>query len=72
MQTLAAEILAAWRRAQRLASQLPTGSSQQRAALAATDRLAEAYEAVAGIGVEAADEAEARTLLRELEESQAS
>ena len=36
--------------------------------MAATDRLAEAYEAVASIGVEAADEAEARTLLRELEQ----
>jgi hypothetical protein len=72
MQTLAAEILAAWRRAQRLASQLPTGSPAQRAAIEATDRLAEAYEAVTATGVGPVDEAEARTLLRELEEPQAS
>jgi hypothetical protein len=72
MQTLAAEILAAWRRAQRLASQLPTGSTGQRAAMEATDRLADAYAAVAAAGVEPVDEAGARMLLRELEEPQTS
>jgi hypothetical protein len=72
MQTLAAEILAAWRRAQQLAAQLATGSPQQRAAMAATDRLADAYEAVTAAGVGPVDEAAARTLLRELEEPQTS
>jgi hypothetical protein len=72
MQTLAAEILAAWRRAQRLANQLPTGSAAQRAAMEATDRLADAYEAVTAPGVGHVDEAAARTLLMELEEPQTS
>ena len=72
MQTLAAEILAAWRRAQRLASQLPTGSAAQHAAMEATDRLADAYEAVTAADVGPVDEAEARTLLREIEEPQTS
>lgn len=70
MQTLAAEILAAWRRAQRLAAQLPTGSAAQRAAMEATDRLAEAFEAVSAAGEHVVDEAAARVLLQELEEPQ--
>ena len=68
MQTLVAEILAAWRRADRLAATLPVGSVEQAAAQDAHDRLRDLYHELtrsgAAKGVTVAD---ARTLLAELE-----
>ena len=44
MQKLAAEILAAWRRAERLARELPEGSPEHDAAQRAGDRLRDAFQ----------------------------
>jgi hypothetical protein len=67
MQTLVAEVLAAWRRAERLANELPPGSLEQRAAAAACERLRHVYrELTSSGGAHEAREAEARSLLQEL------
>ena len=71
MQTLIAEVLAAWRRAERLASTLPAGSAEQQAALTACDRLRQVYRDLTNSGVaHEISEAEALTLLRELGSAQ--
>ena len=67
MQTLVAEVLAAWRRAERLAGELPDGSPQQLAASSACERLRDLYRDLTS--PEIAGEvtvADARTLLAEL------
>jgi hypothetical protein len=67
MQTLVAEILAAWRRAERLANELPQGSLEQAAAQAVAEKLRDIYqELTRTAGVSHISEAEARTLLEEL------
>jgi hypothetical protein len=43
VQTLVAEILAAWRRAERLSHELPEGSPDRDAAVAACERLKQVY-----------------------------
>ena len=64
MQKLVAEILAAWRRAERLAATLPEGSRERDAAQRASDRLRDAYQELTHSGVAAAlTAAEARMLL---------
>ncbi|HEX7949168.1 MAG TPA: hypothetical protein VF494_02375 [Candidatus Limnocylindrales bacterium] len=64
MQKLVAEILAAWRRAERLASTLPQDSPARDAAQRASDRLRDAYQELTHSGVAAAlTAAEARMLL---------
>ena len=66
MQTLVAEVLAAWRRAERLAATLPEGH-QQDIARAACERLRDLYRDLTTSGVAVAtSEAGARTLLAEL------
>ena len=66
MQKLVAEIMAAWRRAERLASTLPDGSPEHVAAQAACERLRDAYQELTHSGVaEALTAAEARMLLRD-------
>ncbi len=52
MQTLVAEILAAWRRAERLSHELPADSAEQVAALAACQRLKGIYRDLTGTGVD--------------------
>ena len=67
MQTLVAEILAAWRRAERLASEFAVDSPEHAAASAASERLRQAYHALTTSGVaHEVSEAEARVLLAEL------
>ena len=51
MQTLVAEILAAWRRAERLAATLETDSPERAAVDRACDRLREAYHVLTDSGV---------------------
>ena len=51
MQTLIAEILAAWRRAERLSRELRPGTPEQAAALAACQRLRQIYRDLTGTGV---------------------
>lgn len=64
MQKLVAEILAAWRRAERLASTLAEGTGEREAAQRASDRLRDAYQELTHSGVAAAlTAAEARMLL---------
>ena len=64
MQKLVAEIMAAWRRAERLANQLPAGSPEHHAAVTAGHRLRDAYQELTHSGVAAAlTAAEARMLL---------
>ena len=64
MQKLVAEIMAAWRRAERLASTLPDGSAEQEAAQRAADRLGQAFQELTHSGVAHAISAgEARLLL---------
>jgi hypothetical protein len=64
MQKLVAEILAAWRRADRLATTLTEGSREREAADRAGDRLKDAYQELTHSGVaEALTAAEARLLL---------
>jgi hypothetical protein len=64
VQKLVAEILAAWRRAERLASTLPEESAERLAAQRACDRLRDAYQELTHSGVaEALTTAEAKLLL---------
>ena len=64
MQKLVAEIMAAWRRAERLAATLPPGSPERDAAQRACERLRDAYQDLTHSGVaEALTAAEARLLL---------
>jgi hypothetical protein len=64
LQKLVAEILAAWRRAERLASTLPEGTPQHAAAERACARLRDAYMELTHSGVaEELTAAEARLLL---------
>lgn len=66
MQKLVAEILAAWRRAERLAATLPAESPERAAADRASQRLRDAYLELTHSGVAAAlTAAEARLLLRD-------
>jgi hypothetical protein len=51
MQKLVAEIMAAWRRAERLASELPEGSPERLAAERAAKRLGEAFQELTHSGV---------------------
>jgi hypothetical protein len=51
MQTLVAEILAAWRRAERLAATLDTGSPERVAVDRACERLRDAYHELTESGV---------------------
>jgi hypothetical protein len=61
MQTLAADVLAAWRRAERLAAQALPGSRDQRTALDACERLRDLYQdLVHQDGQPAAEELRAR------------
>jgi hypothetical protein len=63
MQTLVAEVLAAWRRAERLAETLPEGPEQD-VARAACERLRDLYRDLTTSGVAApVNQADARTLL---------
>lgn len=64
MQKLVAEIMAAWRRAERLASTLPDASPEQAAAQRACDSLGDAFQELTHSGVaHAISAAEARLLL---------
>jgi hypothetical protein len=66
MKKLVAEILAAWRRAERLVSTLPVGSAEHEAAQRACDRLRDAYQELTHSGVaEALSVAEAKMLLQD-------
>lgn len=66
MQTLVAEIMAAWRRTERLASTLPDHSPQRAAAQRACERLRDAYQELTHSGAaEAHTAAEANTALRD-------
>ena len=66
MQKLVAEIMAAWRRAERLASTLPEESPEREAAQRACDRLRDAYQELTHSGVaDALTAAEAKLLLRD-------
>ena len=66
VQKLVAEILAAWRRAERLASTLPAESPEHEAAQRACNRLRDAYQELTHSGVaEALTAAEAKMLLRD-------
>ena len=64
MEKLVAEIMAAWRGAERLASSLPEGSPEHAAARRACDRLRDAYQEFTHSGVaESLTAAEAKLLL---------
>lgn len=64
MQKLVAEIMAAWRRAERLAHSLPEGSPEREAAQRACDKLRDAYQELTHSGVATAiTTAEAQLLL---------
>ncbi len=66
MQKLVAEIMAAWRRAERLTQSLPTASAEREAAERACERLRDAYQELTHSGVAAAlTAAEAKMLLRD-------
>jgi hypothetical protein len=66
MQKLVAEIMAAWRRAERLQATLPEGTAEHAAAQRACQRLRDAYQELTHSGVaEALTAAEARMLLRD-------
>ncbi|HET7031141.1 MAG TPA: hypothetical protein VFI34_11565 [Candidatus Limnocylindrales bacterium] len=66
MQKLVAEIMAAWRRAERLADTLPAESAERDAAERACSRLRDAYQELTHSGVAAAlTAAEARMLVRD-------
>ena len=69
MQKLVAQVLAAWRRAERLATELEPGSPAQRAAKGAADRLRQIYQELTrpGVGREIT-EAQAQRLLEDLGE----
>jgi hypothetical protein len=71
VQTLVAEVLAAWRRAERLGQSLPEGSPDQAAAKAACEKLRQVYRDLTSSGVAGTvSEAEAQTLLEELQQTQ--
>jgi hypothetical protein len=64
VQKLVAEIMAAWRRAERLAATLPEDSPEHDAAARACERLRDAYQELTHSGVaDALTAAEARMLL---------
>ena len=64
VQKLVAEIMAAWRRAERLAATMPEGSAERAAAQRASDRLRDAYQELTHSGVATAiSTAEAKLLL---------
>jgi hypothetical protein len=66
MQKLVAEIMAAWRRAERLSATLPQGSAEHAAAETACARLRDAYQELTHSGVaEALTAAEARLYLKD-------
>ncbi len=66
MQKLVAEIMAAWRRAERLSATLPAGSPEQAAAQRACERLRDAYQELTHSGVAAQiTAAEAAMLVRD-------
>ena len=66
MQKLVAEIMAAWRRAERLANTLPPDSPEHDAAQRACARLGDAYQELTHSGVAAAlSAAEAQLLLKD-------
>lgn len=66
MQKLVAEIMAAWRRAERLAATLPEQSPEHEAAQRACERLRDAYQELTHSGVaDALTAAEAKLLLRD-------
>ena len=66
MQKLVAEIMAAWRRAERLAAVLPHDTPEGAAAQRAADRLREAFQELTHSGVvEALSAADAKLLLRD-------
>jgi len=66
VQKLVAEIMAAWRRAERLASTLPQESPEHAAAQRACERLRDAYQELTHSGVaDALTAAEAKLLLRD-------
>ena len=66
MQKLVAEIMAAWRRSERLAATMPAGSPERAAAERACERLRDAYRELTHSGVAVAiTEAEARLLVRD-------
>ena len=67
MQTLVAEMLAAWRRAERLSNELPQGSVAQAAAQAVAEKMRDIYQDLIRSGAaHGVTEADARTLLEEL------
>lgn len=67
VQTLVAEILAAWRRAERLSSELEPGTIDHAAAAEACERLRALYQDLTrSTRVGAVSEADARALLSEL------
>jgi hypothetical protein len=67
VQTLVAEILAAWRRAERLAEQLEPGTVDQAAAQLACDRLRDLFREITNATrMGNVTEADARALLSEL------
>jgi hypothetical protein len=69
MQKLVAEILAAWRRAERLEQSLPPGSPAHAAAQRACERLRDAYgELVSSGAVAPVSEDEARDLVSDVAE----
>jgi hypothetical protein len=73
MQTLIAEILAAWRRAERLTNEYAEGSPEHAAAQAACERLRDLYHDLTRSGiVDDVSEADARQLLSDLAIRQAS
>jgi hypothetical protein len=66
VQKLVAEIMTAWRRAERLAESLPNGSAEHEAALHACEKLRDAYQELTHSGVAAAlTAAEARLLVKD-------
>jgi hypothetical protein len=66
VQKLVAEIMAAWRRAERLAATLPEGTLEREAAQRACNRLRDAYQELTHSGVaDALTAAEAKLLLRD-------
>jgi hypothetical protein len=66
MRKLVAEIMAAWRRAERLAATLPQGSPEHAAAQRACERLRDAFQELTHAGVATAlTAAEARLLVQD-------
>jgi hypothetical protein len=66
MQKLVAEIMTAWRRAERLTESLPDGSAEHQAAFHACEKLRDAYQELTHSGVAAAlTAAEARLLVKD-------